>query len=258
MPAPSLRELEEEFFQALARDPGAPAPAAALLDVVAPGARLSPAARVGVYADMYFWRLLDVAREDFPRTAAVLGEDAFRTLVHDYLVRHPSTHPSLRHLGGGLPAFLAGAPPSGAPPFLPDLARLEWTRVEVFDASDAPALRLEDLRAVPADEWPALRFAPVPALAVVASDWPLDRAWQEAGGETPPAALPRERSVLRVWRDGFLVHHARVDAREEEALAHLVAGDTFAEICDGFDDPAAAGALLLRWLEDGIVLAPVR
>src|SRR5207244_2774519 len=41
----------------------------------------------------------------------------------------------------------------------------------------------------------------------------------------------------------------RVDA----ALERLAAGEPFAAIGEGFDAPAEAAALLLRWIEDGII-----
>ena len=44
-----------------------------------------------------------------------------------------------------------------------------------------------------------------------------------------------------------------MDPAEEVALDRLVAGAPFAAVCEGFEDPAEAGALLLRWVEDGIV-----
>ena len=42
--------------------------------------RLSAAERVGIYADAYFYRLLDCLGEDFPTTLAVLGTDNFAAL----------------------------------------------------------------------------------------------------------------------------------------------------------------------------------
>ena len=39
--------------------------------------RLSAEARVDIYANMYFYRILDALKEDFPATRAVLGGDNF-------------------------------------------------------------------------------------------------------------------------------------------------------------------------------------
>jgi hypothetical protein len=68
-----------------------------------------------------------------------------------------------------------------------------------------------------------------------------------------------------VWREGFTVFHTSIDAPEEAALARLAGGATFAEVCELFAQSASledaareAGALLARWLEDGILRAPPR
>ncbi|HZP43318.1 MAG TPA: putative DNA-binding domain-containing protein [Candidatus Binatia bacterium] len=244
--SPSLRELQQAFWRSLQ---GAPDPA--LVPLVVPTARLDAAAHVRLYADMYFWRLRDVLRADYPRLVAVLGDAAFAALARAYLAAHPSDRPSVRDLGRHLPAFLAASPPPGTPPFLADLARLEWARGEVFDAPDAAPLALDALRAVPPAEWPALRFAPVPAFVMLVAAWPVDALW-----DAPEANRVRaERTALRVWRRGFDVYHARMDAAEEAALARLVAGEPFAGICEPCERAEDAAALLLRWLDDGLLAA---
>jgi hypothetical protein len=249
----SLRELQGAFWDAVARAPGEFDGGACdprLLDLIAPSVSLAPAERLRVYAEMYFWRLVDALREDYPRVSALLGEHAWRALVRDYLVRHPSADPSLRHAGGALAEFIAATSGPAAPPWLAALARLEWARVEAFDAPDARPLRLADLRAVPPEDWPRLRFALAPACAVLVEDWPVDRLWKD-DAETAGAAP--ERVALRIWRDDFRVYHARMDATEERLFSQLAAGATFATLCEELDDPEDAGARLLAWLDAGIL-----
>ena len=84
--------------------------------------RLDPTERVGIYQTMYFWRLLEVLREDFPKLATALGDD-FESLARDYLAAHPSEHPSVRHVGDRLPGFVATHALVRARPWLADLAR---------------------------------------------------------------------------------------------------------------------------------------
>jgi len=245
LPAPSLRELQGPFWRSIAREPGAaPVPDRLLLETVPPTPTLAPAERVHVYAGMYFWRFVDALREDFPKLASVLGDDGFADLVRDYVAAHPSTEPSIRHLGRALPEFLLGREPA----YLTDLARLEWTRLQVFDAPDATSLTAADLRRFAAEDWPGLRFALVPACARLLTRWPVHQLWADVAAPLAPA-----RTALRVWREGFLVYHTAMDPAEEAALERLVADQPFAAVCEGFDDPAEAGALLLRWIEDGII-----
>ena len=261
MPAPALRDLQSAFWRHLAAAPGDEPgrPVAPALGALLIGTEELPAAdRLAIYERMYFWRLLDVLREDHPRTAAVLGGEAFRALAQAYLARYPSEDPSVAHVGRALAPFLAESLPPGVPPWTADLARLEWARREVFDAADAPVAGLEALRALPPERWAATRFALVPALTRLVVGWPVQRAWGAAPGDGP-ITLPGERTALRVWRSGFAVYHAPMGPREEAALARVVAGEPFAAVCEAFadlpDEQAAteAAGLLVGWVEDGIV-----
>lgn len=258
MPAPALPELQRLFFERIAGGPSAPA----LLDVVEPSASLTPDGRLGVYADAYFWRLHGVLREDYPKVAAAVGDAAFERLARDYLATHPSTQPSARHFGRRFADFLGGRAdvpafvPDHLPDHLPDLARLEWARVDAFDAPDAPALTMTDLRAVAPEDWPALRFAATPSLVVVRSPWPVHTAWS-APGRAPLDPAP---TAVRVWRTvGWRVLHGPMDAAEDAALASLLAGEPFAVLCEAFatlpseDAARETAALLARWVEDGLL-----
>jgi hypothetical protein len=258
VPSLTLRELQRLFWDFVAGAPDAvvpPSPDPALARSVRPSAALEPVERLRIYAGMYWLRIRDALREDYPRVAAALGPEGFDMLVRGYLARHPSEHPSLRHLGRHLPRFLRERPPPGAAPFLADLARLEWARVEAFDAPDATPLTVADLRAIPAERWPELRFTLVPGLDIVRSEWPLHRIW-----ETPGAEAAAARTAIRVWREDWKVYHASMDPAEEAALASVLRGEPFAMVCEALlghsdEEAAAAGAgLLARWVEDGLVV----
>jgi hypothetical protein len=248
VPAPALRELQEAFWRALVRGPAA---APELLGVVQPSPALAAGERVEIYAGMYLWRLVDALREDFPQAAEALGEERFASLVRAYLAEHPSTDPSIRHLGRALSGFVAGRKVEGAPPWFVDLVRLEWLRLEVFDAPDTEPMTSAELRGVPAEYWPGLRLALVPASATLLAGWPLHRLWAPA--DSRPASLTPARTALRIWREGFVVYQSPMSRREETALDRLAAGAPFATVCEVFDDPAEAGETLLRWVEDGMI-----
>jgi len=250
---PRLRELQQLFWRSLAGGPGGRSRAPGLIELVEPSAALDASARLGVYVDAYFGRLRDVLREDFPRVAALLGP-CFEDTARAYLEAHPSEHPSVRHLGRQFAAFLERR--SDVPPYLGSLAQLEWARIEVFDAPDAASLDAGALREVPAEDWPGLRFVPIPALALVRACWPVHEIW----GGADPAAFAPAPTVLRVWRAAdYAVFHAPMDAHAIDALGRLIAGQPFAAVCEAFADlppvdaAHAASALLLRWLEDGIL-----
>jgi len=251
MPVPDLRDIQAGFWRSL--HGGAPDPA--LVATVLPAPSLDPAQRIGIYQDMYVWRLVSVLREDYPKTREALGDD-FDALARRYVTAHPSEHPSVRHLGRHVPAFLAGDELAGSRPWLVDLARLELARVNAFDAPDAVAMRATDLCAVAPDEWAELRFDPISALEIVRCEWPAHEVWA-APERADVAARPTR---LRVWRQDFAVFHTAIDALEVDAFAVLTTGGTFAEICEAVAEHAGpeaaaeqAGALLARWVDDGLI-----
>lgn len=257
-----LRELQSCFFRAIAHEPGkSHGFDPILVQTVRQHGLLSSEERVNIYAQMYFARLLDALYEDFPRVAAFLGCERFQDLVRTYLKEHASTYPSLRHIGRYFANFLDTQPETlEALPFLSDLAWLEWTRLEVFDAPDAEPLQLQHLQHLPPDEWPALRFQVIPACLVLHSAWPVHEIWA-AGGEG--IGLERVRptaTVVRIWRQEFLVYHTSMDAVEQQALARVRQGEPFAAICtalESFFPPEdvvrEVSSLLVRWTDDGLL-----
>lgn len=254
MNAPSLRELQAHFWHAIAREPGVLSAAPGLLTATAPSRALDAAARLQVYADAYFLRLHEVLAEDFPRTAALLGDDVFTAVARDYLRRHPSRDPSVRHLGDALPRFLARD--SRLPGYVADLARLERARTDVFDAPDDVPIAVDDLGMVAAADLPTLRFRPIRAFVLLRLDWPAHAVWNDVDAAPPSPG----RTALRIWRGAdFRVFHAPLEPRAALALERLAAGQPFAAICAVFADlPPADGArkaagLLARWLEDGTI-----
>ncbi|MGA6971085.1 MAG: hypothetical protein WBY93_05600 [Candidatus Binatus sp.] len=142
------------------------------------------------------------------------------------------------------------------PKCLADLAELEWARVEVFDAPDAESATIEDLVAVLADDWPALRFQAIPAMQTLRVQYPVHQLWS---GDDSLAVSLAETS-LRVWRkNDYEVLHAPMDERESAALHKMISGEPFAAICGTFADlPETQAAqetsgLLARWIADGII-----
>jgi hypothetical protein len=233
--------------------------------------RLSATGRVGIYADMYFVRLLEALRAVFPRVAAVLGDDAFAALATDYLEAHPSRHPSLRQLGDRLPGFLrdpaASRPhgPDDLAPWLADLAALEWARHDVFDDADAPPLALAQLQALPPDRFVTLPVRLVPAHRVVTVGHPVEAVWRAfgAGGSRDLPAQPAAPGTLLVWRQGTMVYHRPADPIEAAALALAATGAPFAAMCEvvagalgeGQDPAQATFRLLARWIDDELLVA---
>jgi len=234
------------------------------LDAIVRGyGHLSAIERVDIYADMYFYRLLDCLKEDYPATLAVVGATNFHNLITGYLIAHPPSHPSVLYAGRHLAAFLDSHPLRAEWPFVADLARLERALIEVFHGPDASVLRADELRLVAPADWPMLVLKAHPALQLLPVRWKVTevvRAIEEKRDwQTPEHA---QCNVL-VWRRNNQCYYRDVSGVELPAIRALRDGLSFAALCELIEaaaperDPAAhLSELLERWLADSILTIP--
>jgi len=232
--------------------------------------RLPVADRLDIYANMYFFRLLDCLVEDYPKTRALLGHDRFHNLATDYVLACPSGHPSLRHFGSRLPGFLETHPLRDGWPCLADLARLEWARGEVFDAPDARPLSRDDLARLPAERAGEAVFSLIPACSVLTVDHAVAGVWRDLdhqagaapGHEPVSLAVPvaRRSARIRVWRGKDLIHHASMEAEDARCLDLLRQGESLGRICQQIaagrsleKATTRVGRLLQTWIDDGLL-----
>jgi hypothetical protein len=239
-------------------------PVGGLDRLVAGDDRMTAAERVEIYANGYFYRILEVLKEDYPATLAVAGADNFHNLATGYLIDYPPSKPSIYYAGKNFADYLIAHPLSERIPYLADLARLERTTLESFHAADAETLDADAMGAIEPDQWPTLMMQAHPAMRLVESGWRVDRiarAIEDGAGWSQPA---REDVTIIVWRRNARVSYRAADTAEREALrlASQDGGATFAAICEAIaaatidvgDVAALINRLLGRWLLDGLLL----
>ena len=262
----------QRWFQRVVTDPGGAAAGAAsdaarayadgVEAVVLPSASRSAAERIGVYADMYWLRLLDVLEQDFPAVRALLGSDAFHRRMRAYLAACPSTHYSLNALGARLPAWLRQLPDGELEhrAFAAELAELERAIQEVFDAPEAVPLEPADVEAVPPGDWAEARLELLPALRLLAFEHPVN-AWFQAFKDGRPGPVPAPvASHAMVFRHDDRVWRADLTREQHAVLAALADGDTLAGALASAaagDEAALAevGAWFRRWGALGLFVA---
>jgi hypothetical protein len=256
-----LKDLQTLLYSAITAAPGAARGSGTtiLAGVIRGDERLSALERLNIYAEAYFYRLLDCLKEDFPATAAVTG-GAFEGLVRAYLEKHPPTEPSIFYAGQHLAAFLGNDPVAERWPFLAELARLERTLIEVFHGANAPALSTSEAGMIAPTEWPSLRLRLHPALRILNCHRRVNDVLRavESGTEwREPAHVP---VTLLVWRQGSQVYYRELAPPERAALEGLSKEAEFAAVCEAFaarfegEGPAAAiKEMLTRWVADGLL-----
>jgi hypothetical protein len=264
----NLKELESLLYRLITAPSGVAEGLATERDFGARGLeaivlgddRLSAEARLDIYANMYFYRIRDALKEDFPATLAVLGDDNFHNLVTGYMLEYPPTEPSISYCGQHLADYLRDHPPHENAPFVADLAKLERAVVEVFSGPDDAALDPDALRATPAEDWPAMKLRIHPAAQILALEWRVSELLRAVEEGHPWKPAERFAVKVLVWRHNARVFYRDLERAEADALEAAPRGATFAEICDivaantDDQDPVATmNRMLARWLSEGIL-----
>ena len=213
-------------------------------------------ARVGVYADAYFWRLHGVLADHFGLVAWLLGPARFQNLVTDYVLACPSIDPDIRRYGERFPEFVARRCDIAG---LGDVAAIEWAMVRALDAPDERCTTRDELQAVPMDQWPALVLRTVATAHVHACALPFAPLWRAHATEpspvTPPPTLEPAVDVL-VWRAGLDVCWRELAPAEARAIEALIGGIRFDALCERVGRAEPVVAWLQRWLDDGLIAHP--
>lgn len=239
--------------------------AAELERVITPSEQLTALERIEIYSDMYFLRLVDCLREDFPCLAWTLGPNRFEKLARGYVTACPSTHFSLNQLGAKLAAYVATSNVKRRG-FFAELSALERAIQEVFDEHASAPVGRAELEAVPQTDWPALRLVTTPALRLLAFRHPVNRYYQAfKDGHRPNApsevaASHGPTSWCAVYRKDYQVWRANLSREQYALLAELMRGTPLSpalEACvatPSFDASqlASLGDWFREWASEGL------
>jgi hypothetical protein len=252
----TLRELQQDMQRHLLGEESGVS--AAIVD--APP--LPAADRLAIYRNAYQVRLIDAMHDTYPVLHGLLGDEAWLELGQAYVAGHPSVFRSIRWYGGGLGTFMANCPPYDEP-ILAEIALLEWTLAEVFDARDAEVLERAALAAVAPAEWASLAFEFHPSLRRLEFSWNTTAVWKAmSAAETPPRPERSAAPVLwLLWRQNLQNYFRSMGSVESAALQSALCGRSFGDICEDLsallpdeEIPAAAAGLLGTWADSGILV----
>jgi hypothetical protein len=224
---------------------------------------LPAADRLAIYRNAYQVRLIDALHETYPILHGLLGDEAWVELGQAYVASHPSVFRSIRWYGRELPEYLAASAPYSEAPILAEVARLEWTLAEVFDATDSPVLARTALSVVEPSAWGSLTLKFHPSLRRLALGWNTAAVWKAmTQDETPPRPemAPAPMHWL-LWRQNLQNYFRSMNPVEATALDSALRGRDFAQLCEDLgallpqeEIPAAAASLLGTWADSGIIV----
>jgi Putative DNA-binding domain len=187
----------------------------------------------------------DALRDNFPVTAALVGEEAFSACAAAFVEAHPPVDPRLCVFGTGFDRFLAAYRPFGELVYLPDIAALERLCTEALFAADATSFDGSSF-----DLHCPLPLHPATRLGRFAS--PAVAIWQAHQPDAVPDAISTidwEDSIALVTRPGRLVVTALDNPTAvfvEQCKFNALLGDAATSAVDcGGDLSAIFAALIL-------------
>ncbi len=164
------------------------------------GGRL-PGRRFDVYRNNVVVGIIEALRATFPATERLVGDEFFAGAAKAFLEYEPPRSPLLFRYGSTFGDFLDHFPPAASVPYLGDVARLEWARLDAYHAADHAPVSIEALGEVPADEVSRVTFNMHPSLSLISSAWPVVSLWAASTDRGAPDDVdmkrPEEAIVIR-------------------------------------------------------------
>jgi hypothetical protein len=189
-----LTDMQRRFARAVLQAP------LSVPDGIRPDVRPTRERRFGVYRNNVKASLAAALTARFPVVARLVGEEFFTATALVFIERHPPRSPVLAEYGAAFASFLEGFDPAADLPYLPDIARLEWARQVAYHSADAGAVDVGRLAELPPEALDSVRLGLHPAMAVIASPWPIVSVWttntHDATPEAPAADWTGETALV--------------------------------------------------------------
>lgn len=230
------------------------APGPSRLSAIAAGGVLTPTQRLDIYAEAYFSRLCESLEDDYARVRALVGEDAFRGLVAEYLAAHPSRSFTVAHAGERFAAFLAVHELNEDLPWLKELASLEWAKLAALSATDDAGLEFARFAALTAEDWSGATLSLQASCRLLALEYAIGLEGSEEGTAT---VFEKRQTWLLVNRRDFRACVRPLERAAFEVLAEIGDGVTLAALCERLErassEPLPLGEWFRDWASSGVL-----
>ncbi len=220
-----LCDLQQAFAEAIVEGKYQTATAAMATDRMA---RRS----VALYRRLIRNNFVQVLRITYPVLHRLVGACYFGVLARGYIKKYPSTSGDLFLYGRHLPAWLQRIE---APQLLIELARLEWTCHEVYQATDSSPLAPEQLRGMVSADPSRVTIQFHQTSRFLSFPVPIHRVWQALQPDASPdegvdLPLPEQQTGVVVTRREGRIQVTPLNWLDYRLLEALSQGASIASI----------------------------
>jgi hypothetical protein len=181
--------------------------------------------RFAIYRNNVCVSLVDALADTFDVVQSLVGEEFFRAMALVFVRTHPPKSPVLVHYGDAFANFIARFEPAASLAYLPDVARLEFARVQSYHAADAVALSAEALSAALTD--PDATLTLHPSVHVIASKHAVVSLWAAHQGALAFDAIKLDQSqAALVFRHEFDVHTQAIPSPSAAFISAVQSGQS--------------------------------
>ena len=250
---PDLQDLQSHFMDYLLDE------SSVIIDDIESTPMLSAKGRLDIYATAYKLRLKEAITTDYDKLASYLGDKRFDQLMDRYIEKHPSHTTNLRYFSIDLPELVREEAPFNQLPELYELACIERSFANSFDAKDQQFATIDDLASLPEKAWETLSFTFQKSVQLLWLEYNSFPIWKALSNDsTPPKSEKTEIVAWVLWRRSDLISHYKILSEFEITILELaMKGETFSVMCEKLLDffseqetPMKAISYLQSWIQE--------
>ncbi len=218
--------------------------------------------RLRIYRNNFLIGLGEALKANFPVTLQLLGEDFFAQAARTFILRAPPERPCLFEYGAGFADYLAGLAELTSLPYVPEMARFEFARIEAFNAPVEALLSDVEMARVPPQALADLPIRLARHARLLSLMYPIVDLWQAHQAPQPDLGgidmTPRPHALLVCRPQRMLV----VQALESDAVLFLNAArerttlSLAAEACGPGMDADRLGRVIGTALQHRLLVSP--
>lgn len=191
--------------------------------------------RFAVYRNNVVSSLVNALADNFPVTFQLVGEQFFRAMANIFVREFPPQTRILSSYGAGLARFIESFPPARTLPYLADVSRLEFARIQAYHSADTPALGAEQIAQALAnpEALERMTFTLHPSLTVLNCAHAIVSLWGAHQGHMDIARVnPNNAEHALILRNHLDVEVMQISAAAAAFIGALMDHQTLADAAE--------------------------